>query len=160
MKIRRSAGCRSKSAIDRRPVDGRGPGETRVRLGILCCCPQRGFGNGKPFQRLMIAQDTGSAILGEARGDLFTGSGFEAGEIAGRIKAEAGFWAAGSEGLEAMKRGADIMISHEDRILWQTVAKTAKPIRGRSLSEFDGLLSTNTNKRVRIDSDSSGSHGC
>lgn len=43
-----------------------------------------------------------------------------------------------------MKRGADIMISHEDRILWQTVAKTAKPIKGRSLSEFEGLLSTNT----------------
>lgn len=41
-----------------------------------------------------------------------------------------------------MKRGADIMISHEDRILWETVAKTAKPIKGRSLSEFEGLLST------------------
>ena len=41
-----------------------------------------------------------------------------------------------------MKRGADIMISHEDRILWQTVARTAKPIKGRSLSEFEGLLST------------------
>lgn len=54
--------------------------------------PKVNFGDGKPFQRLMIAQDTGSAILGEARGDLFTGSGFEAGEIAGRIKAEADFW--------------------------------------------------------------------
>lgn len=43
-----------------------------------------------------------------------------------------------------MKRGADIMISHEDRILWQTVAKTAKPIKGRSLSEFEGLLSTSS----------------
>lgn len=54
--------------------------------------PKVNFGDGKPFQRLMVAQDTGSAILGEARGDLFTGSGFEAGEIAGRIKAEADFW--------------------------------------------------------------------
>lgn len=50
------------------------------------------FGDGKPFQRLMVGQDTGSAILGKARGDLFTGSGFEAGEIAGRIKADADFW--------------------------------------------------------------------
>jgi DNA-nicking Smr family endonuclease len=41
-----------------------------------------------------------------------------------------------------MKRNADIMISHEDRILWETVARTAKPIKGRSLSEFEGLLST------------------
>jgi membrane-bound lytic murein transglycosylase A len=50
------------------------------------------FGDGKPFQRLMIAQDTGSAILGNARGDLFTGSGFDAGNIAGKIKAEADFY--------------------------------------------------------------------
>ena len=50
------------------------------------------FGDGKPFRRLMVAQDTGSAIVGTARGDLFTGSGFEAGEIAGRINAEADFW--------------------------------------------------------------------
>ncbi len=50
------------------------------------------FGDGKPFRRLMVGQDTGSAILGQARGDLFTGSGFAAGEIAGRIKAEADFW--------------------------------------------------------------------
>src|SRR5690606_34401076 len=30
---------------------------------------------GQPFRRLMIAQDTGSAILGPARGDIFVGSG-------------------------------------------------------------------------------------
>lgn len=44
-----------------------------------------------PYRRLMIAQDTGSAIVGPARGDLFIGSGFEAGEIAGRIKHDAAF---------------------------------------------------------------------
>jgi membrane-bound lytic murein transglycosylase A len=49
-------------------------------------------GDGKPFLRLMIAQDTGSAIVGAARGDLFTGSGFAAGEIAGRINAAADFY--------------------------------------------------------------------
>ncbi len=59
---------------------------------IFVVAPGVKFGDGKPFQRLMVAQDTGSAILGEARGDLFTGSGFAAGEIAGRIKAEADFW--------------------------------------------------------------------
>lgn len=59
---------------------------------IYVAAPQVNFGDGKAFQRLMVAQDTGSAILGEARGDLFTGSGFEAGEIAGRIKAQADFW--------------------------------------------------------------------
>ena len=59
---------------------------------IYVAAPRVNFGDGKPFQRLMVGQDTGSAILGQARGDLFTGSGFEAGEIAGRIKAEADFW--------------------------------------------------------------------
>lgn len=47
----------------------------------------------KPFRRLMIAQDTGSAILGPARGDLFAGSGPQAGEIAGGIKHPADFYA-------------------------------------------------------------------
>jgi membrane-bound lytic murein transglycosylase A len=48
---------------------------------------------GKPFRRLMIAQDTGSAIVGPARGDLFAGSGDAAGEIAGVVKAAADFYA-------------------------------------------------------------------
>ncbi len=43
------------------------------------------------FRRLMIAQDTGSAIVGPARGDLFTGSGDAAGEIAGVINHPATF---------------------------------------------------------------------
>jgi len=48
---------------------------------------------GTSFRRLMIAQDTGSAITGAARGDLFAGSGFEAGEIAGVIRHPADFFA-------------------------------------------------------------------
>lgn len=39
-----------------------------------------------PFRRLMVAQDTGSAIVGVARGDLFFGSGGEAGLQAGRVR--------------------------------------------------------------------------
>jgi membrane-bound lytic murein transglycosylase A len=38
------------------------------------------------FRRLMIAQDTGSAIVGPARADLYWGSGDEAARIAGRIR--------------------------------------------------------------------------
>jgi membrane-bound lytic murein transglycosylase A len=40
----------------------------------------------KPVARLLVAQDTGSAIKGAVRGDLFWGSGDEAGKIAGRTK--------------------------------------------------------------------------
>ncbi len=43
---------------------------------------------GLSFQRLMIAQDTGSAVLGAHRGDIFFGTGNEAGEIAGRMRAD------------------------------------------------------------------------
>lgn len=50
----------------------------------------RGFGD-PVMKRLMIAQDTGSAITGPARGDLFAGSGDAAGEIAGVIKEPADF---------------------------------------------------------------------
>jgi membrane-bound lytic murein transglycosylase A len=39
-----------------------------------------------PFGRLMIAQDTGSALVGPARADLYWGAGDDAGRIAGRIR--------------------------------------------------------------------------
>lgn len=40
----------------------------------------------EPLRRLMIAQDTGSAIVGPARGDFFFGSGEEAGRRAGFLR--------------------------------------------------------------------------
>jgi len=39
-----------------------------------------------PLRRLMVAQDTGSAIRGPQRADIFYGSGAEAGDIAGTIR--------------------------------------------------------------------------
>ena len=39
-----------------------------------------------PMRRLMIAQDTGSAIKGAQRADIFFGTGDEAGEAAGRLR--------------------------------------------------------------------------
>ncbi len=39
-----------------------------------------------PIQRLMIAQDTGSAIKGPARADVFVGTGAAAGEVAGQMR--------------------------------------------------------------------------
>jgi membrane-bound lytic murein transglycosylase A len=44
-----------------------------------------------PFRRLMIAQDTGSAILGPARADLFFGTGDSAGARAGEIRHKCDF---------------------------------------------------------------------
>ncbi|OLP60412.1 transglycosylase [Xaviernesmea oryzae] len=47
---------------------------------------------GRPFQRLMLALDTGSAIIGPARGDIFTGSGDAAGDLAGAVRHPASFF--------------------------------------------------------------------
>jgi membrane-bound lytic murein transglycosylase A len=38
------------------------------------------------FRRLMVAQDTGSAIVGPARADIYFGAGHDLGSIAGRIR--------------------------------------------------------------------------
>jgi membrane-bound lytic murein transglycosylase A len=39
-----------------------------------------------PIRRLMVAQDTGGAIRGAQRGDIFFGFGDEAGRAAGRLR--------------------------------------------------------------------------
>ena len=39
-----------------------------------------------PMNRLMVAQDTGSAIKGAQRGDIFFGTGSGAGSRAGRVR--------------------------------------------------------------------------
>jgi membrane-bound lytic murein transglycosylase A len=48
--------------------------------------PIEGGKPASPFRRLMIAQDTGSAIVGPARADLYWGAGDDAGRIASRIR--------------------------------------------------------------------------
>ena len=44
------------------------------------------------LERLVMAQDTGSAILGAVRADYFAGWGYEAGELAGRLKQGLRLW--------------------------------------------------------------------
>jgi membrane-bound lytic murein transglycosylase A len=48
--------------------------------------PIEGGKPASPFHRLMIAQDTGSAIVGPARADLYWGAGDDAGRIANGIR--------------------------------------------------------------------------
>ena len=45
------------------------------------------------LQKLVLAQDSGSAILGAVRADYFAGSGLEAGELAGRLRQPLQMWA-------------------------------------------------------------------
>ena len=81
------------------PIGGQGIGLTALRsiaidrtlwpyglpFWIAADLPWRGS-FASPFRRLMIAQDTGSAILGPARVDIFFGSGDDAGARAGDIR--------------------------------------------------------------------------
>jgi membrane-bound lytic murein transglycosylase A len=39
-----------------------------------------------PFRRLLLAQDTGGAIVGPARADIYFGAGIDAGTVAGRLR--------------------------------------------------------------------------
>ncbi|WP_261401181.1 murein transglycosylase A [Chenggangzhangella methanolivorans] len=49
------------------------------------------FPDGGQIRLLAVAQDTGSAILGAARGDYFVGTGDDAGAVAGGMKQQTGF---------------------------------------------------------------------
>ena len=49
-------------------------------------------GPGVKLQKLVMAQDTGSAIVGAVRADYFVGWGAEAGELAGRLKQPLRLW--------------------------------------------------------------------
>jgi membrane-bound lytic murein transglycosylase A len=55
------------------------------------------------FRHLMIAEDVGSAIRGPERGDIFWGTGFAAGEIAGRTKHRGHIYALLPAGMDAGK---------------------------------------------------------
>ena len=58
-----------------------------------------------PFRRLMIAQDTGSAIVGPARADLYLGAGADAGRVSGRIKNNVRFVMLVPKSLDPLARG-------------------------------------------------------
>jgi membrane-bound lytic murein transglycosylase A len=58
-----------------------------------------------PFRRLMIAQDTGSAITGPARADLYFGAGADAGKVSGRLKNNMRFVILVPKSLDPAARG-------------------------------------------------------
>ena len=78
-----------------------------------------------PFRRLMVAQDTGSAIVGPARADLYLGAGPDAGRIAGRIKNAARFVMLMPRSLDPLARGTKVPVP--DPRPSETIAKTTSP---------------------------------
>jgi membrane-bound lytic murein transglycosylase A len=48
--------------------------------------------SSQTLQKLVMAQDTGKAIVGGVRADYYWGSGDSAGELAGRMKQDGKMW--------------------------------------------------------------------
>jgi len=78
-----------------------------------------------PFRRLMIAQDTGSAIVGPARADLYFGAGLEAGKVAGRLRHNARFVILVPKSLDPVARGRKMPVP--DARPSETIAKLFPP---------------------------------
>ncbi|MBR1237522.1 murein transglycosylase A [Bradyrhizobium sp. AUGA SZCCT0177] len=66
-----------------------------------------------PFRRLMIAQDTGSAIVGPARADLYLGAGADAGKVAGRFRHPMRFVMLLPKSLDPSARGRKMPVPDE-----------------------------------------------
>ena len=58
-----------------------------------------------PFRRLMVAQDTGSAIVGPARADIYYGAGVDAGRVSGRFRHNMRFVILVPKSLDPVGRG-------------------------------------------------------
>jgi membrane-bound lytic murein transglycosylase A len=63
-----------------------------LKLGAPMFLATTAPGTGLPLQRLVVAQDTGGAIRGPVRADLFFGFGAEAGAQAGMMKYDGEIW--------------------------------------------------------------------
>jgi membrane-bound lytic murein transglycosylase A len=63
-----------------------------VPLGVPVFLATTRPNTSRPLNRLVMAQDTGSAIKGAVRADYFWGFGKEAGEQAGRMKQSGRMW--------------------------------------------------------------------
>ena len=92
----------------------------------------------QPFRRLMIAQDTGSAIVGPARADLYFGSGDAAGARAGAIRHRGRVHRASAARRAVLKdtppRPQRLRrLSDEEIALWTEVARSVARRRGASL---------------------------
>jgi len=63
-----------------------------IPLGVPVFLATTQPNSGKSLQQLVVAQDTGGAIKGAVRADLFWGFGNDAGEKAGRMKQRGTMW--------------------------------------------------------------------
>jgi membrane-bound lytic murein transglycosylase A len=95
------------------------------------------------FHRLMIAQDTGSAIVGPARADVFWGAGEKAGRLAGGLHHPAAFAMLVPREVDPVAAGARLPLPREKPPLTgEANARTSLPkpatlVQGRRFSQAD-----------------------
>jgi membrane-bound lytic murein transglycosylase A len=95
-----------------------------------------------PFRRTMIAQDTGSAIVGPARADLYFGAGDEAGQVAGRIRQAGRFALLLPRDLDPVLAGAHMPLPP---VRPKSADKGRRPSPG-NVASHDGLVSKSVSK--------------
>ena len=76
------------------------------------------------FDRLVVAQDTGSAIVGPARADIYFGAGDEAARAAGRIKTPGDFYILLPRSLDPVQAGRDVPLPPERPSAFSLVTST------------------------------------
>jgi membrane-bound lytic murein transglycosylase A len=88
------------------------------------------------FRRLMVAQDTGSAIIGPARADLYWGAGDDAGKVAGRIRHQGRFVMLMPRALDMVEAGRKMPVPRaKPAIPTEVATKTdGKTEKGKSES--------------------------
>jgi membrane-bound lytic murein transglycosylase A len=79
------------------------------------------------FDRLVIAQDTGSAIVGPARADVYFGAGDQAGDVAGRLHNLGTFAILVPREIDPVAAGARMPLPREKSPLLVASARTSFP---------------------------------
>ena len=79
-----------------------------------------------PFRRLMVAQDTGSAITGPARADIYYGAGVDAGRVSGRFRHNMRFVILVPKSLDPTARGSKMPVP--DARPSEKIAKLFPPV--------------------------------
>ena len=97
-------------------------------------------GVGPVFRHLMIAQDTGTAIRGAVRGDVYWGWGDKAAHVAGHMKSSGGMVVLLPKPLARQLLAQPMMrkpYQAPDHELWVEVARSLKPLAKRARKDAE-----------------------
>lgn len=110
---------------------------------------------GAPYRRTVIAQDTGSAIVGPARADIYFGAGEEAGQMAGQVRQAARFTMLlpGQLGLATAQSGAPLPLPRPTAVTRPQTLRPPTIVKPRSNSAPNLMSAAVKPRRVLLRSD-------